>query len=178
LVDWRDSDTDQARSRLLERIESNRRNGFDLASAPLLKFTLIQLSDQKWTLLLTFHHLVVDGWATHVLLKEITNVYRGKLKSLSAPFEFKRYIGHLQNFDSESAKEFWRQELSGFENANSIGRPFEKNAESDNSNYLQTSFEHGCAGCICVDDQSLRRRNRRHRLWNNGRRATSRDRWN
>ena len=141
LVDWRDSDTDQARSRLLERIESNRRNGFDLASAPLLKFTLIQLSDQKWTLLLTFHHLVVDGWATHVLLKEITNVYRGKLKSLSAPFEFKRYIGHLQNFDSESAKEFWRQELSGFENANSIGRPFEKNAESDNSNYLQTSFK-------------------------------------
>ena len=140
-VDWCDRDTDQARSKFLELIESNRRNGFDLASAPLLKFTLIQLSEQKWTLLLTFHHLVLDGWATHVLLKEITDCYRGELESLAEPFEFKRYLGHLQNFDSNAAKEYWRQELSGFENANSIGPPLEQNAENDNSSYLQTSFK-------------------------------------
>jgi len=141
LVDWRDQDADQARSKFLELIESNRRNGFDLASASLLKFTLIQLSEQKWTLLLTFHHLILDGWATHVLLKEITDCYRGEAESLAEPFEFKRYLGHLQNFDSDAAKEFWRQELSGFENANSIGPLLEQNAESDNSNYLQTSFK-------------------------------------
>src|SRR6185295_13035122 len=54
---------------------------FDLERGPLLRATLIRLSDEEHVLLLTVHHIVSDGWSMGVLFRELFTLY----ESLSRP---------------------------------------------------------------------------------------------
>ncbi|WP_348538304.1 amino acid adenylation domain-containing protein [Nocardia farcinica] len=79
-VDWRDTDltglshADAARERdRLLAVDANTR--FDLTRPPLLRFQLIREADELYTLLMTNHHLVLDGWSTPLLVRELLTVY-------------------------------------------------------------------------------------------------------
>ncbi len=50
---------------------------FDLATAPLLKATLLQSEDQEFLLLLVVHHIIADGWSIELLIAEIISSYNG-----------------------------------------------------------------------------------------------------
>ncbi|HEX2191293.1 MAG TPA: condensation domain-containing protein, partial [Longimicrobiaceae bacterium] len=54
---------------------------FDLERGPLLRATLVRLSDEEHVLLLTMHHIVSDGWSMGVLFRELFTLY----ESLSRP---------------------------------------------------------------------------------------------
>ena len=47
---------------------------FDLATAPLVKLTLVRVGDQH-ELLMTVHHSVLDGWAVQLLIGELSIAY-------------------------------------------------------------------------------------------------------
>lgn len=49
---------------------------FDLTQAPLIRVTLIQLTAEKYVLLLTLHHLVADGWSRGIILRELATLYK------------------------------------------------------------------------------------------------------
>ncbi len=51
------------------------RQGFDLASEPLLRVDLYTLADRDHRLLLSFHHIIMDGAACAVLLRELATLY-------------------------------------------------------------------------------------------------------
>src|SRR5262249_48965045 len=51
---------------------------FDLGSAPLMRFTLIRLGAQHHLLVLTHHHLLMDGWSLPVLVRELLTLYEHK----------------------------------------------------------------------------------------------------
>ncbi|MEO5726973.1 MAG: condensation domain-containing protein, partial [Byssovorax sp.] len=48
---------------------------FDLATGPLFRARLLVLGDEDHVLLLAMHHIVVDGWSTGVLDREIATLY-------------------------------------------------------------------------------------------------------
>ncbi|NTV64552.1 MAG: methyltransferase domain-containing protein, partial [Oscillochloris sp.] len=48
----------------------------DFTQAPVLRATLVQQSDDQHLLLLTTHHINVDGWSTGILLAELSAAYR------------------------------------------------------------------------------------------------------
>ncbi|MFJ1936193.1 condensation domain-containing protein [Kitasatospora sp. NPDC088160] len=56
------------------RAESDR--PFDLATAPLLRARLLRPADDAWVLLLTLHHIAVDGWSLATLLADLGTLYR------------------------------------------------------------------------------------------------------
>ncbi|MFC8124239.1 condensation domain-containing protein [Streptomyces sp. NPDC057302] len=49
---------------------------FDLRRVPLLRTTLIRLTDQRSVLLVTLHHIVADAWSLALLLRELSELYR------------------------------------------------------------------------------------------------------
>ncbi len=49
---------------------------FDLLRGPLLRAALLRLGDQSHALILTCHHIVVDGWSMGVLSGELMELYR------------------------------------------------------------------------------------------------------
>jgi amino acid adenylation domain-containing protein/non-ribosomal peptide synthase protein (TIGR01720 family) len=76
LLDLQALSAEQAAQECDRLADQEARQPFDLSQVPLFRVTLIQQTEQDWTLLLTLHHLIADGWSRGVLLKEFTQQYR------------------------------------------------------------------------------------------------------
>lgn len=54
---------------------------FDLANGPLAKLCLVSVEGQnKQILMMTFHHLIIDGWSINILLNELSQFYNTLIK--------------------------------------------------------------------------------------------------
>lgn len=60
---------------VMELAISEARTPFNLNEGPLLRVTLIHLSDQDHVLFLTMHHIISDGWSVRVLIEEVGAFY-------------------------------------------------------------------------------------------------------
>ncbi|HEY2737176.1 MAG TPA: amino acid adenylation domain-containing protein, partial [Thermoanaerobaculia bacterium] len=101
--------------------------GFDLASGPLFRACLLRLahsSDETGShvLLLTFHHIVFDGWSTSVLARELSALYDAALAGQSAqlpelPIQYADFASWQRTrFTGATLERFagyWRQRLTG-----------------------------------------------------------------
>ncbi|MGV9885345.1 condensation domain-containing protein, partial [Streptomyces sp. NPDC003006] len=88
---------------------------FDPAVAPLLRLLLIRLGDERHRLVLTSHHVVMDGWSMAVLFNELPAVYAagGDTRGLPRTTSYREYLAWLGRQDKEAARAAWRAELSG-----------------------------------------------------------------
>jgi amino acid adenylation domain-containing protein len=50
---------------------------FDLGQLPLLRALLVRLAPDDFIFVLTFHHIVYDGWSRNVLVRELVENYEG-----------------------------------------------------------------------------------------------------
>lgn len=48
---------------------------FNLADAPLVRWSLIRLDEQEYVLLFTIHHIIFDGWSIDILIRELSAFY-------------------------------------------------------------------------------------------------------
>ncbi|MEG3875939.1 amino acid adenylation domain-containing protein [Microcoleus sp. herbarium7] len=58
---------------------------FDLAQGPLLRWTLLQIGQQDYVLLVTMHHIICDGWSYGVMMHELAGLYEAFSNSKSSP---------------------------------------------------------------------------------------------
>ncbi|MDB4951685.1 MAG: tycC3 [Gemmatimonadetes bacterium] len=109
---------DARAARVEELREADRARGFDLSRPPLVRLTLLRMEDERWTLVFTFHHMLLDGWSLPILLQEVLFTYEtavaGLRSALTPPRPFRDYIGWLGRQDLAAAEGFWRRALAGF----------------------------------------------------------------
>ncbi|MGO1081355.1 condensation domain-containing protein, partial [Inquilinus sp. CA228] len=111
-LDWRGKpDLDGA---LTELAASDRARGFDLATPPLLRVLLVRVAEERHRLILTSHHLLLDGWSTSRLIGEVLTRYHGTAPAVSAG-RYRDYIAWLAGRDQAADRSFWRERLSGVE---------------------------------------------------------------
>ena len=67
-------ETDRMR-RLGEIAAAERAERFDLAAPPLIRFALVRLTAEDHRLILTGHHILLDGWSLPVLVRELMTLY-------------------------------------------------------------------------------------------------------
>ena len=85
-------------------------------SGPAIRFLLIELPGARWRLVLTAHHIVIDGWSLPVFVNEMMILYRagGDLSALPViPRPYRDYIGWLAGRDPEASQQVWRRHLAG-----------------------------------------------------------------
>ena len=74
---------------------------FDLSKAPLLKITLLKISEKTHQLLLVFHHSASDGWSIKIILQELSKIYRAynndHALTLEPSVDFSTYSNALWN---------------------------------------------------------------------------------
>jgi hypothetical protein len=89
---------------------------FDLRRGPLFRALLVRLSDREHVLLLTAHHIVVDGWSLRVLLSELAVGYAGDEPTAPA-LQYADYAVWQQDRLSGSAMAehtaYWRRPPTG-----------------------------------------------------------------
>ncbi|MFJ6608718.1 amino acid adenylation domain-containing protein [Streptomyces sp. NPDC091289] len=96
--------------RATRRADDDRRRRFDLAASPLLRTTLIRRSE-TCELVLTGHHLVLDGWSLPLLVRELLHAYADI--ELPAPPDYPLHRSWLDAQDEQGAAEAWRAALDG-----------------------------------------------------------------
>ncbi|QHG14920.1 hypothetical protein A6V25_26010 [Nostoc sp. ATCC 53789] len=116
--DWRSLSLAEQEERLKAFLQADRVQGFVLDKAPLMRFSLIQIADDIYEFVWSFHHLLIDGWSWPILCKEVFAFYnallKGKYLYLNTPRPYRDYINWLQQQDLRAAEAFWRQQLHGF----------------------------------------------------------------
>ncbi|TDO10046.1 mycobactin peptide synthetase MbtF [Mycobacterium sp. BK086] len=110
---WQQVRADDDQAAALEHHERSR--PFTLHDGPLIRFLLIELPDQRWRLVVTAHHIVIDGWSLPVFIGEMLTLYRGggDPDTLPPPRLYRDYIGWLADRDPHVGEQVWRQHLAG-----------------------------------------------------------------
>ena len=94
---------------------------FDLSLGPLFRTHLLKLNDNEHVLLLTFHHVVYDGWSEGLLLRELAALYKSSggdavsdLPRLSIQYaDFARWQRKwLQGATLERKLDYWKRQLA------------------------------------------------------------------
>ncbi|MBO4138578.1 amino acid adenylation domain-containing protein [Micromonospora tulbaghiae] len=115
---WREHDlralTDAARAeRARELLVADRAEGFDLTRPPLLRFTLLRLGDTTHRLVLTNHHILLDGWSVPTLMRELLTLYAGGGRELPRVAPYRDYLAWLGAQDRTAAEHAWTDALAG-----------------------------------------------------------------
>jgi thioester reductase-like protein len=107
----------------LDEIAARHANtGFDLATAPALRITLVQVGGERSVLLVAMHHIICDGVAADILLRDLTAFYTAEAGGPAAELpELEIQYGDFARWQRENIDEtlvgtqleFWSHELSG-----------------------------------------------------------------
>ncbi|THC44439.1 non-ribosomal peptide synthetase [Streptomyces sp. A1499] len=92
--------------------ESDRRAGFDLATGPLMRYTLIRAGAGRNVLVQTVHHIIADGWSVPPMLRALLAEYHAP-GSVYALRGFPDYVAWLAGRDDEESDRVWAEELAG-----------------------------------------------------------------
>ena len=127
VLDWSEITQEERTTKLEKMLAAQRRAGFDLSDAPLLRMLLVRLDATRHRLVWTCHHLLVDGWSAAIVLDEVLRLYLARIKSerstLPVTAPYRDYIAWLQSLELEGAAVFWREYLQGFVSRTSLRTP-------------------------------------------------------
>ncbi|HKS43673.1 MAG TPA: amino acid adenylation domain-containing protein, partial [Amycolatopsis sp.] len=125
VLPWREADLSRESTVDADRLMAAELARFDPTRPPLLRVLLIRLGDEEYRLVLTMHHIVLDGWSLPVLFDELSRIYAhgGDPACLAPPPSFGDYLAWLDRQDVPTAREAWRDELAGTTEPTLIGPP-------------------------------------------------------
>ena len=108
--------------RLDEIARQERAERFDLASPPLIRFALVRLNGREHRLVVTAHHILLDGWSLPVLVRELFALYAqasqaggGDINALPRPVPYRDYLAWIAAQDRAAGLAAWRDALAGLE---------------------------------------------------------------
>lgn len=128
---------------LQKLIEEDKVKRFDLNQLAL-RFNLIKTGTQTSVLLISFHHILFDGWSNGILLKELFSNFR-KLSNQEAceirpKVSYKEIQKKLtQNLSKKQDHEFWESYLENYELVSFIPESFNQQGEKVHSTKLKVS---------------------------------------
>ncbi|HLJ34911.1 MAG TPA: amino acid adenylation domain-containing protein, partial [Ktedonobacteraceae bacterium] len=115
---WHGLSESEQLNRLETLLANDRKQGFDLVQAPLMRLILLRLSDEACYFVCSHHHILLDGWSLVAVLQEVFSLYEalhcGREPVLEQRRLFQDYIAWLRRRRLEDAEVFWRSYLQGF----------------------------------------------------------------
>lgn len=150
---------DKQQSLIDEFCAQDRRKGFNLAKDMLTRIAILQLSANRYTLIWSFHHILMDGWCSGVLISEFFQIYRSLLENrqitLEKVYPYRNYIKWLQKQDNDDASRFWRDYLQGYSEHATFPRYLLTSVKQGDESAEQQPVQKVCSFII---DQNLTRK--------------------
>jgi amino acid adenylation domain-containing protein/non-ribosomal peptide synthase protein (TIGR01720 family) len=101
-------------------LESQVQQAFDLVSGPLLRACVVKVAEEHHILVLTIHHLVIDGLSFSVLLSELSAIYSAECQGvtchLPAPMGFSKFVqwqADNRNQQITQSESYWLEQFAG-----------------------------------------------------------------
>jgi len=103
---------------------AERSRGFDLARGPMLRVRVVQLAEAEHDVILTWHHILFDGWSTHLVLRDLLSLYDASLTGTAAALppvpSYAPYVEWLKSRDRKASLEYWQRLLEDYDAAAEI----------------------------------------------------------
>ncbi|MHA7060312.1 condensation domain-containing protein, partial [Aquimarina sp. M1] len=108
--------------RVSQYVEEDSYKPFDLSNGPLLRASLLHVSDDHYVFYYNMHHIISDGWSMEILTRDIMHYYESYCSGLPVDLgdlriQFKDYSGweqsRLRSGAYDKDKFFWLDKLSG-----------------------------------------------------------------
>ncbi|MCA1191392.1 non-ribosomal peptide synthase/polyketide synthase [Saccharopolyspora sp. 6V] len=94
--------------------------GFDLGSPPLLRFTAVVLGPGRFRLILTYHHVLLDGWSLPILVHELLTIESGATDTLPPARPYRDYLEWIAAQDPAADEQAWRRALGGVDESTAV----------------------------------------------------------
>ncbi len=116
---------DERQQKLTDILADDQKRRFDLRRAPLIRFLLVRLTEKRYKLVITNHHLLLDGWSVPVLVRELLAIYcaNGNAAALPNGATYRQYLAWVRSQNQEEARAAWKQLLVGVEGPTLIASP-------------------------------------------------------
>ncbi|MDY6809912.1 MAG: amino acid adenylation domain-containing protein [Actinomycetota bacterium] len=113
-VPWEEVRASAAQFDELATAERARR--FDLRRGPAIRVKLVDL-DGRWRLLVTAHHILMDGWSIALFFQELLTIYAAGASTVTLPpvRPYRNYIAWLAAQNTDVARAQWVDHLAGVE---------------------------------------------------------------
>ena len=99
-------------------MDAERQRGLPLNRPPLIRFALLKVRDERAWLVLSFHHIILDGWSLLILWTEAAAFYAAELAGVPAqlpPTADENAVAQWLKARSDADSErYWRTRLRGF----------------------------------------------------------------
>ncbi|MFC5325943.1 condensation domain-containing protein, partial [Bradyrhizobium oligotrophicum] len=116
-ADWTALPPDVMESDLATFLAEDRAGGFDLSGGDVLRAALLRHSRTRHTLVLSFHHILLDGWSVPMVLRELLELYdaahQDRTPMLPAPASYRDYLAWHGSADRNTSRAFWTSRLNG-----------------------------------------------------------------
>ncbi|MEU9887506.1 amino acid adenylation domain-containing protein [Sphaerisporangium sp. NPDC051011] len=107
-----EGERDEAFRRFLAEDQTVR---FDPETPPLLRMTLVTFDPGRAELVLTIHHVLIDGWSEQVVGRDLLRLYAaaGDASALPPARGYRDFLAWLSRQDREASARVWAGELAG-----------------------------------------------------------------
>ncbi|MHC8318485.1 non-ribosomal peptide synthetase [Pseudomonas sp. LB3P31] len=128
--DWTSVAEAEQESKLQALLKSEREAGFDLLNQAPFHLRLIRVGAARYWFMMSNHHILIDAWCRSLLMNDFFEIYsalgEGREVQLGLPTRYRDYIGWLQRQSLDEARQWWKNNLQGFERTTPIpsDRPF------------------------------------------------------
>ena len=129
LVEWKMLDLSrmskvEKHRKLKEALCLDREMNFNLAVSPPIRCMLVRIDHNNHRLIISYHHILLDGWSffliLHDLFKVYTQLYSKIHRNEERKYSYKNYIDWLQLNHDTNSKIYWQNYLQCFTKINTM----------------------------------------------------------
>lgn len=116
--DMRDRPEEEQKAGLVDGVELEKRRPFDWSQPPFLRLHVQRYAEDVFQLIVSFHHVIMDGWSLAAMLTELFQEYAGLLAGQNVsipapPVTFREYVLlEREALESDAARSFWHSKLT------------------------------------------------------------------
>ena len=151
-IDISDKNNDSVQCFIDDYRQQERELRFSLQDGELMRITLFKGSNNKYYILWSYHHIIMDGWCLSLVITDFLKIYKSGLKNkpalLPPTVPYKNYILWLEEQDQLKAKQYWREYLKNYSQLASI----EKNL----INVVKQGYSEGYYNQSCSEELSVK----------------------
>lgn len=115
---------------------------FELDAKTLLRLNLVQMAEEEYLFVWCFHHIILDGWCTGILISDFEQYLAAELHGakvqLPAVRPFSDYIKWLNKRNHSTATDYWNNFLEGYDNAVSVPYQQVKNLQESMQSVVES----------------------------------------
>ncbi|MEV7009218.1 amino acid adenylation domain-containing protein [Streptosporangium sp. NPDC051022] len=111
------SDVVAFEARATRIVEEERRRRFDLSRPPLVRWLLLRIAPERHRLVVSVHHILLDGWSMPIFAEELWALYAsfGDDSALPRRAPYRDYLAWVNGQDRAAAEQAWTGALAGFD---------------------------------------------------------------